>query len=143
MSGTAKSRGFTLLELMLVITVVGILSTIAIPSYLNSRKSANEGAAIGSLRLISTAQEIHVERFGSYATLDDLIARNLIDSTFAAPSRRGYVFSSSSVGVDQWSVNADPENPGSSGNNYFFVNELGVIRESASGPATASDPPVG
>ena len=78
-----RMRGFTMVEMMFVVAVLGILTTFAVPQYLNARKAANEGAAIGSLRLICCAQIMYQERHGSYGTLDQLVTRGLIDPRLA------------------------------------------------------------
>ena len=116
-----RQQGFTLLELMTVVGVVAIIAAIAIPQFLTAKKITNEGAAISSLRSISTSYAVYRTRFGAYPTLDDLMARNMIDDTFTGV-RRGYFYSSIGV-VDgsRWSVVAEPENPGRDGDRYFFL----------------------
>ena len=144
MDGMASKtqRGFTLLEIIFVVAVLGIITTFAVPSYLSSRMAANEGAAIGALRLISAAEVIHNERYGSYGTLDELIARGLVDPTFGNATRRGYMIDTITVNTFEYTAFADPENFGTSGERYFYIDDSGVIRQATGSPADASAPPV-
>lgn len=68
--GRSRHAGFTLVELLVVVAVIGILAAIALPSLLRSRMTANEASAIGSLRTIYTAQMNYLELCGNrnYAT---------------------------------------------------------------------------
>ena len=62
-----RSTGFTLVELMIVVAVIAIIASLAIPALLNSRIAANEASAIASLRTISTLNERYRVRFTTYA----------------------------------------------------------------------------
>ena len=77
-----EAGGFTLVELMVVILVLGTLIGMAIPSILTVRKAGNEVATIASLRTLSGAQSVHRNRFGVYGSIDDLVSRRLVDPTY-------------------------------------------------------------
>jgi type II secretory pathway pseudopilin PulG len=129
----------TLVELLLVITVIAIVIALAMPSFVASRKSANESAVVSSLRTVSSGQAVYSNRFGRFGTLDELVATGIVDETFQNTNRRGYVFANSIADPDSWSLNASPQSPGSSGDRYFFIDETGVIRFSYAGAAGSSD----
>ena len=77
------SRGFSLLELLIVVAIILIISTIAIPSFLRSRQSANEAAAVSNLRLLNTAEVTYASNNqGSYGEIDDLVTAGLLDARF-------------------------------------------------------------
>src|ERR1051326_6293850 len=87
-----KDAGFSLIELLIVVAVIMIIATIAIPNLLRSRQLANESAAVASLRTIMTAQLTYLTfSGGKYGAMDDLIASKLADGSF--PNKGGYVYS--------------------------------------------------
>jgi type IV pilus assembly protein PilA len=141
-SRNQPGRGFTLIELMLVVTLLAIIMAIAIPSMLQARKHANEGAAIASLRSVSTAQERYRIRFGSYAALTDLVASSCVDSSFASGQKSGYTFATSVATVFTWSMTASPTTVSVTGDRYFLVDDSGVIRFSEAGVPTSADNPI-
>src|SRR5689334_15159919 len=88
-----KNRGFSLLELLIVVAIILIIATIAIPSLLRSRQSANESAAIASVRTMTTAQITYLSSSGgSYGNLALLIGAGLLDTGFNS-TKSGYNYS--------------------------------------------------
>ena len=137
-----RQRGFTLIELMIVVAVIAIVAAMAIPSLLSARKSGNEASSISSMRTLTTVNEQYRVRFGSYAiSLAALGSAGYVDDVLAAGSKAGYVFFYV-PGPHIWACQASPATPGTTGDRYFYVDHSGVIRFSTVGPATAVDPPI-
>jgi type IV pilus assembly protein PilA len=89
-----KSRGFSLIELLIVVTIILILAAIAIPSLLRSRISANEASAVASLRSINTAQVTYIVTYPQVGYADSL-------TKLAMPIGTSPV-SSTSAGLIDW-----------------------------------------
>ncbi len=90
-----NQKGFSLIELLIVVVIIGIIAAIAIPNLLASRRSANEGAAISALRTLHGAQMTYRTTYGNgnYApTMTDLNTTNLIDSQLGSGVKSGYTF---------------------------------------------------
>ena len=132
---------------LLVCSVVpiGIISAIAIPNLLASRKAANESATIGALRKISSAQATYQSTAGggSYGTMDELVENQLLEMNMAESTYCGYRYELT-VSGDSYEVSATPVSP-SMGTRSFFTNETGVIRgaDKRGEAADEDDPPVG
>jgi prepilin-type N-terminal cleavage/methylation domain-containing protein len=124
--GTMKSKGFSLLELLIVVAIILIIATIAIPSLLRSRQASQESAAVAQIRTINTAEVTYLSsNQGSYGDVPSLIAQGLIDGRFAG-SVSGYNFTVSAAGSN-YTVNADPTSTNAGRFGYYSIPDA-VIR---------------
>jgi len=156
-----KQKGFSLIELLIVVAIILIIAAIAIPNLLRSRIAANEASAVGSIRTINTAQVTYSTTYPDcgYTTLGNLggsggvvTGAGLIDSVLASGTKSGYSFVSSASGGSGncgsgslpnslYEVTGDPTSP-QTGQRHFFSDQSGVIRANPSGPATVATAPL-
>src|ERR1043166_7045549 len=101
-----RNRGFSLLELLIVVAIILIIATIAIPSLLRSRQSAQESSAVAQIRTINTAEVTYLSsNQGSYGDIPSLTTQGLLDNRFTG-SVSGYSFTLTASGSN-YTVNAD------------------------------------
>src|SRR5438445_11583846 len=94
------AKGFSLLELLIVVAIILIMATIAIPSLLRSRQSAQESSAVAQIRTVNTAEITYLSsNQGSYGDVASLITQGLLDTRFAG-SVSGYSFTVNASGTD-------------------------------------------
>lgn len=137
-----RERGFSLIELMVVLVIIGVIAAVAIPGLQKARRYAQSGSAIQSLRTITTAQILYQRRYNIYASLAALVPEGTVDSTLGVGDKSGYTFTLI-VSADQkhFTCNADPQSDPSTGD-FFFVDETTVIRSNTGSPADASSNPI-
>jgi type IV pilus assembly protein PilA len=151
------SRGFSLIELLIVVAVILIIAAIAIPNYIQTKIRANEASAAQNLRNISTAEILYASTYGIYYSVDlptlsgntavpDQTHADLIDEVLASGTKSGYNFVYAPVAMDaqghvvEFSVNANPLSPGTTGQRYFYTDQTCVIRSNINTVAGITDP---
>ena len=155
-----KQKGFSLIELLIVVAIILIIAAIAIPNLLRSKMAANEASAVGSLRSINTACVAYSTTYGigfpagttglanlGPAATATSTSADLIDSVLASGTKSGYTFvytGAAAVGgvVSSYTLTATPITVGTTGQRGFFTDQTGVIRADSTGTATSSSTPI-
>lgn len=158
-----KQKGFSLIELLIVVAIILVIAAVAIPNLLRSRMSANEASAIASMRTVMTSEIVYSMTYpvGFSANLPSLGdggapancvppafpaagSACLIDPSLATGTKSGYLFTYAVAGGgglnSSFTINADPLFNGVSGQRHFFSDETDVLRVNPAAVASVSDP---
>jgi len=153
-----REKGFSLIELLVVVAIIMVIVAIAIPNLLRTRMTANEASAVGSLSALNTACITYLTIYGGYppslaslgpANPATSTSADLIDSVLSSGAKGGYNFAYSagprdaSGRVNVYSITAEPTSPGSTGQRTFYTDQSGVIRSNNGAPADATSTPIG
>jgi type IV pilus assembly protein PilA len=153
MTTQQRQLGFSLVELLIVVGIIGVISAIAIPNLISSKRSANEASAISTMRLLFSAQQTYraTAGSGSFGNFGNLQTTGLIDSVVGASDttpKSGYLFTNILVSAvsfpafDATGVPTISSGALATGQRSFFVNEAGVLYYASGGTApscTADD----
>lgn len=151
-----KQKGFSLIELLIVVAIILIIAAIAIPNLMRSKMAANEASAVGSLRTINTAEVTYASTYPDvgFTTLNNLggaggvaTGAGLIDNVLSGGNKSGYSFTLlpgnavSNVNTG-YTVTGNPQAAGQTGTRYFFSDQSGVIRYDPTTTATNASKPL-
>jgi prepilin-type N-terminal cleavage/methylation domain-containing protein len=148
-----RRRGFSLIELLIVIAIILIIITIALPKFTSAQRFARETAAMGAIRTIHTMQVQYYSQYGRYATsLTEMgpptsggpspAAADLIDANLAQGVKGGYKFT---VTPNQggYAINANPVTFNVDGARTFYSDQSMTLRQNfGPEPATANSPEI-
>ena len=150
------AKGFSLIELLIVVAVILVIAAIAIPNFIRSKMRANETSAAANLRTISTGEVVYSTTYGiGYSpslaalggdpTVPDATQAGLIDSVLSSGTKSGYQYTYAVITTDgngnvtSYSLNADPSIPGTSGDRHFYTDQSAIIRFNTTATASATD----
>ena len=131
------NKGFSLLELLIVVAIILIIATIAIPSLLRSRQAAHEAAAVATLRTLNTAEVTYLSTAaGQFGQLTDLINNTLIPPNFVPGPVSGYNFAITLDATNRdFTITATPASA-NDGRYAYFIWPDGTVRYSTSAAPT-------
>ena len=135
-------RGFSLIELLIVVAIIGIVAAIAVPHFLNSRQAAHNASAFSSLRLIHTAEISYRMRNPQYGDLAALRAANMIEDPLLASGTRSnynFVVNAATLSPNFYEVTASPS---IAPWQYYYLDVSGVIRSENGRAADGTSAPI-
>ena len=148
-----KQKGFSLIELLIVVAIILIIAAIAIPNLLRSKIAANQASAVASLRTLNTSSVLYdtnyqmypssIASMGTGSSVTSASA-DLIDAVLSGGQKSGYDFTWSGGGANAttYAMHADPLTT-SSGTVHYYTDQSLVIRSNSTAAATINDLPIG
>jgi prepilin-type N-terminal cleavage/methylation domain-containing protein len=137
-----QERGFSLIELLMVVTIMGILSVIAFPVLHRARQRAQAASAVQALRTVGSGQLLYERKHSTYGTFAQLLSENVLDPALTTGTRSDYLFNLVVAGTGKtYTITATPLVDATQ-SDYFFMDTTGVIRFNKGSAADVSSPPI-
>ena len=146
-----QSRGFSLVELLIAMAIIGIILALALPTLTTVHTNASETVVIREMQSIHQAQLQYFSQFGDYASTlaqlgppaDGVVGPHgakLLPATLTGGEKNGYIFTLTKR-PGGYVVNANPKVFGKTGNRTFYIDEDGGVRQNLGPePATVNSP---
>ena len=126
-------KGFTLVEIMIVVAIIALLAAIAIPNLLRAKLNSNQALAQSTVRALSTAAESYATaNGGNYPTdITDLTSATppYINTAYCASTVSGYDYTCPTMTTTAYSFVATPTTPGTTGNTTYTISTGGVLTQ--------------
>jgi type IV pilus assembly protein PilA len=150
----SRNRGFSLIELIIVVTIILIIAAFALPKIMKSQIPAHEASALASIKTIHESEMIYSSLHPDLGYTADLAmlggtaqggGEQTIDNNLASGRRSGYTFTYTpgekiNGAIRSYAITAVPDQVGTTGQRRFYSDESGEIHYNGSGPADASSP---
>ncbi|HEX4946264.1 MAG TPA: type II secretion system protein [Blastocatellia bacterium] len=139
------SAGFSLIELIIVIALIGIVTAIALPNLMTARRNAQEASGAAMVKSLIKAEGMYFSGPGnqaSYGTLSDLVTTNCIDAALLTEARNYYTFQVNLTTPITYFVTATPGAELAAQMRHYYGDETGVVRVAMGTTATAASPPL-
>ena len=137
-----NEKGFSLIEILIVVTVLGVLMALAVPGLRRAKQNAQMGSAVQSMRIFTTAQALYYKRYNIYGTLTDLGTEKIIDSVLASGDKQEYDFLITVGATGKTYTGTGTPQQDIPRMDFFFVDESTVVRFKKGSAADVTSPPI-
>ena len=142
-NSASSQKGFSLIELLIVVTIIGIIAALAVTYLQQARNATQSASAVSSMRTINQAQSAFRASNGRFGTLPELGTSDLIaDPHLSAGEKSGYTFDVTTATALNYEAVADPVNDPRNSFQHYFIDGTAIIRVNVGAAATVASNPI-